>query len=99
MSALPPKAEGIADMKADMDQSANALVHCSGTAIASVLGSAIAAVVVNDHVSCRHIEKNELSRRHSLLLMGAVAFAWGTTWPVTKAIVEHLSPLWTTCIR
>src|SRR5262249_4003673 len=40
-----------------------------------------------------------LRHRDALLLLGVVAFAWGTTWPVTKAILEYMSPLWTTATR
>lgn len=40
-----------------------------------------------------------LRHRDALLLLGAIAFAWGTTWPVTKAILEYMSPLWTTATR
>jgi drug/metabolite transporter (DMT)-like permease len=32
-------------------------------------------------------------------LLGTVALAWGTTWPVTKALLDYLPPLWTTTFR
>jgi drug/metabolite transporter (DMT)-like permease len=34
-----------------------------------------------------------------LLLFAVVVFAWGTTWPVTKAIVASAPPLWACAIR
>ena len=40
-----------------------------------------------------------LQRRVAIVLLGVVALAWGTTWPVTKAILEYLPPLWTTALR
>jgi drug/metabolite transporter (DMT)-like permease len=40
-----------------------------------------------------------LSRGHALVLLGVVALAWGANWPVTKAIVHEMSPLWFTALR
>ncbi|MFI5024602.1 MAG: DMT family transporter [Alphaproteobacteria bacterium] len=40
-----------------------------------------------------------LSRRDAILLLAAVVFAWGGSWPVTKVILESLPPLWTTALR
>jgi drug/metabolite transporter (DMT)-like permease len=40
-----------------------------------------------------------LRRREAIVLLAAIAVAWGTGWPVTKAILQDLSPLWTTAIR
>ena len=40
-----------------------------------------------------------LSRRAAFLLFAVVVLAWGTTWPVTKAIVAQVPPLWTSAIR
>lgn len=40
-----------------------------------------------------------LSRRTAFLLFALVVFSWGFTWPVTKAIVAQVSPLWTSTIR
>jgi drug/metabolite transporter (DMT)-like permease len=40
-----------------------------------------------------------LRRIEALLLLGAVALGWGTAWPVTKAILAHLPPLWTVALR
>ena len=45
------------------------------------------------------MESHPLSRPKAMLLLGAVALAWGTTWPVTKALLEYLPPLWTTTFR
>jgi drug/metabolite transporter (DMT)-like permease len=42
---------------------------------------------------------NQLRRREAILLLGAVAVGWGTAWPVTKAILEYLPPLWTAALR
>lgn len=40
-----------------------------------------------------------LSRRTAILLFAVVVFAWGITWPATKAIVAQVPPLWATTIR
>jgi drug/metabolite transporter (DMT)-like permease len=40
-----------------------------------------------------------LSRRMAILLFALVIFSWGITWPVTKAIVAVVPPLWTATIR
>lgn len=40
-----------------------------------------------------------LRRRTAFLLFTVVVLAWGTTWPVTKAIVTEVSPLWAVAIR
>src|SRR4029453_2988472 len=40
-----------------------------------------------------------LSRRTAILLFAVVVFSWGITWPVTKAIVAQVPPLWTAAIR
>jgi drug/metabolite transporter (DMT)-like permease len=40
-----------------------------------------------------------LSRRMAILLFALVIFSWGITWPVTKAIVALVPPLWTAAIR
>jgi drug/metabolite transporter (DMT)-like permease len=40
-----------------------------------------------------------LSYRHALVLLGVVVFAWGTNWPVTKTLVQEMSPLWSTALR
>ena len=40
-----------------------------------------------------------LSRRAAVLLFAVVVFSWGITWPVTKAIVAQVPPLWTSAIR
>ncbi len=45
------------------------------------------------------MDDHPLSRRTAVLLLIAVALAWGTSWPVTKALLAHLPPLWTTAIR
>jgi drug/metabolite transporter (DMT)-like permease len=46
-----------------------------------------------------HMEHHPLQRRDAILLLGAIALAWGTTWPVTKAILQYMPPLWTTATR
>jgi drug/metabolite transporter (DMT)-like permease len=40
-----------------------------------------------------------LSRRSALLLFAAIVMAWGLTWPITKILVQSVSPLWITAIR
>ena len=40
-----------------------------------------------------------LSRRMAILLFALVIFSWGITWPVTKAIVAVVPPLWSAAIR
>src|SRR5437762_214599 len=35
----------------------------------------------------------------ALLLFAFVIVAWGLNWTVTKLIVTHVTPLWTTAIR
>jgi drug/metabolite transporter (DMT)-like permease len=40
-----------------------------------------------------------LSRRTAVLLFALVIFSWGITWPVTKAIVAVVPPLWSAAIR
>jgi drug/metabolite transporter (DMT)-like permease len=40
-----------------------------------------------------------LPRRTAFLLFAVVVFAWGTTWPVMKAIVADAPPLWASAIR
>jgi drug/metabolite transporter (DMT)-like permease len=40
-----------------------------------------------------------LSRRLAFLLFALVILSWGLTWTVTKILVQHATPLWTTAIR
>jgi drug/metabolite transporter (DMT)-like permease len=40
-----------------------------------------------------------LSARGAAVLLAAVVLAWGTNWPVTKMIVQDVSPLWATALR
>ena len=40
-----------------------------------------------------------LRRREAIALLAAIAVAWGTSWPVIKAILQDLPPLWTTGLR
>ena len=40
-----------------------------------------------------------LSTRGAAALLAAVVLAWGTNWPVTKIIVQDVSPLWATALR
>lgn len=40
-----------------------------------------------------------LSTRSAALLLAAVVLAWGTNWPVTKIIVQDVTPLWATALR
>ncbi|MDF3837073.1 DMT family transporter [Cupriavidus basilensis] len=41
----------------------------------------------------------DLSRREAALLLGVVVVAWGINWPVGKALLHYLSPLWATTLR
>jgi drug/metabolite transporter (DMT)-like permease len=40
-----------------------------------------------------------LRRREAIALLAVIAVAWGTSWPVTKGILQDLSPMWTTALR
>ncbi|MGH6712260.1 MAG: DMT family transporter [Bradyrhizobium sp.] len=40
-----------------------------------------------------------LSRRSALVLFAVIVLAWGLTWPVTKILVQSVTPLWITAIR
>ena len=40
-----------------------------------------------------------LSRGTAILLFAVVVLAWGTTWPVMKAIVGEVPPLWASTVR
>ena len=39
------------------------------------------------------------NRRLGAVMLGTVALAWGIAWPVNKALLEILSPLWVSAIR
>ena len=45
------------------------------------------------------MESHLLRRREAIALLAAIAVAWGTSWPVIKAILQDLPPLWTTALR
>jgi drug/metabolite transporter (DMT)-like permease len=40
-----------------------------------------------------------LRRREAIVLLAAIAVAWGTSWPIIKAILQYLPPMWTTGLR
>jgi drug/metabolite transporter (DMT)-like permease len=40
-----------------------------------------------------------LSPRSAVGLLAIVVLAWGTNWPVTKMIVQSMSPVWSTAVR
>jgi len=40
-----------------------------------------------------------LRRREAIALLAAIAVAWGTSWPVIKAILQDLPPMWATGLR
>jgi drug/metabolite transporter (DMT)-like permease len=42
---------------------------------------------------------SSLRSHEAILLLGAVAVGWGTAWPVIKAILQDLPPLWTLLLR
>lgn len=41
----------------------------------------------------------QLRRYEAMLLLCAIAIGWGTAWPVIKAILRDIPPLWTLVIR
>lgn len=41
----------------------------------------------------------QLSRRAALAMFALVVFSWGFNWPVTKLLVQQVSPLWMVAIR
>ena len=43
--------------------------------------------------------KSSLRSHEAILLLGAVAVGWGTAWPVIKAILQDVPPLWTLLLR
>lgn len=45
------------------------------------------------------MESHLLRRREAIALLAAIAVAWGTSWPVIKAILQDLPPMWTTALR
>ena len=40
-----------------------------------------------------------LRRREAIALLATIAVAWGTSWPVIKAILQDLPPLWAVGLR
>ena len=40
-----------------------------------------------------------LRRREAIALLATIAVAWGTSWPVIKAILQDLPPLWAVALR
>jgi drug/metabolite transporter (DMT)-like permease len=44
-------------------------------------------------------ENPSLRHREAILLLAAVAVGWGTAWPVIKAILQDVPPLWTLVLR
>ena len=42
---------------------------------------------------------SSLRSHEAILLLGAVAVGWGTAWPVIKAILQDVPPLWTLLLR
>ena len=42
---------------------------------------------------------SSLQSHEAILLLGAVAVGWGTAWPVIKAILQDVPPLWTLLLR
>jgi hypothetical protein len=47
----------------------------------------------------RVMEFHQLRRHEAILLFAVIAVAWGTAWPVIKAILQDLSPLWAMVLR
>src|SRR5262245_39619632 len=50
-------------------------------------------------LSLGRMEPHLLRRREAIALLAAIAVAWGTSWPVIKAILQDLPPMWTTALR
>ena len=42
---------------------------------------------------------SSLRSHEAILLLGALAVGWGTAWPVIKAILQDVPPLWTLLLR
>ena len=47
----------------------------------------------------RVMEFHQLRCHEAILLFAIIAVAWGTAWPVIKAILQDLSPLWAMVFR
>jgi drug/metabolite transporter (DMT)-like permease len=45
------------------------------------------------------MKSDHLPRHLALLLFAVVVLAWGFNWPVTKLMVQSISPLWTAALR
>jgi drug/metabolite transporter (DMT)-like permease len=45
------------------------------------------------------MKSDHLPRHLALLLFAVVVLAWGSNWPVTKSLVQSISPLWTAALR
>jgi drug/metabolite transporter (DMT)-like permease len=46
-----------------------------------------------------HMKSDRLPSHIALLLFLVVVLAWGCNWPVTKIMVQSISPLWTVALR
>jgi drug/metabolite transporter (DMT)-like permease len=44
-------------------------------------------------------DERRLARRQGVLALMAVILAWGLVWPVNKALLQSLSPLWMATVR
>jgi drug/metabolite transporter (DMT)-like permease len=44
-------------------------------------------------------QASSLRRSQAILLLAAIAVGWGTAWPVIKAILQDVPPLWTLAFR
>jgi drug/metabolite transporter (DMT)-like permease len=44
-------------------------------------------------------DQPQLGRTTSLALLVVIALSWGLTWPVNKAMLHYVSPIWAVCIR
>src|SRR6516164_2220423 len=42
---------------------------------------------------------SSLRRPQAVLLLAVIAVSWGTAWPVIKAILQDVTPLWTLVLR
>jgi drug/metabolite transporter (DMT)-like permease len=56
-------------------------------------------LAINFSFSLGRMQPDLLRRREAIVLLATIAVAWGTSWPVIKAILQDLSPLWVVGLR
>jgi drug/metabolite transporter (DMT)-like permease len=70
----------------------------NGVRKCSVLPAGASCAIVSPEAPGR-MKPDLLRRREAIALLAAIAVAWGTSWPVIKAILQDLPPMWTTGLR